>query len=194
MTDLGLPLHHLAPQPVTSTPLLATSSLLPVLSQTDVFRVMAGLEASVGNGFHSVPKTATWDQLAEMRRGGFIIGSHTRSHVTLPMETPETIAAELIGSKAELERRMGEPILHFAYPGGQFTAEVVEAVGRAGYQFAYTACPHDVAARPLLTVERLLLWEGSSVDGGGRFSDDILNCQVHNLWPPARKCERVHHP
>lgn len=193
MSDLGLPLQHLAPAPVTSTPLLATSSLLPVLSQTDVFRVMAGLEASVGNGFHSVPKTVTWDMLAEMRRGGFTIGSHTRSHVTLPMETPETIAAELIGSKAELERRMGEPIEHFAYPGGQFTPEVVDAVGRAGYKFAYTACPHDAGAHPLLTIERLLLWEGSSVDGAGHFSADILNCQVNDLWPPARKCARAHY-
>jgi peptidoglycan/xylan/chitin deacetylase (PgdA/CDA1 family) len=194
LSDLGLPEQQLTPPPTTRTPLLAVSSLLPVLSQTDVLRVMAGLEASVGNGFHHVPKTVTWDMLAEMRRGGFTIGSHTRSHVTLPMETPETVAMELAGSKAEIERRMGEPIDHFAYPGGQFTADVVEAVGRAGYKFAYTACPHDVSAHPLLTQERLLLWEGSSVDGAGHFSSDILNCQVHDLWPPARKCGRVHHP
>ena len=193
LTDLGLAPQDLVRPPVTTTPLLATSSLLPVLSQTDVFRVMAGLEASVGNGFNNVPKTVTWDMLSEMRRGGFTIGSHTRSHVTLPMETPRTITEELVGSKAELERRMGEEIVHFAYPGGQFTSEVVDAVGRAGYTFAYTACPHDVPKHPLLTVERLLLWEGSSVDGGGRFSADILNCQVNDLWPPARKCERVHH-
>ena len=193
LTDLGLAPKGLVRPPITSTPLLATSSLLPVLSQTDVFRVMAGLEASVGNGFQNVPKTVTWDSLAEMRRGGFTIGSHTCTHVTLPMETPDTIAAELSASKAELERHIGEPIVHFAYPGGQFTAEVVDAVGRAGYTYAYTACPHDVAAHPLLTIERLLLWEGSSVDGLGHFSADILNCQVHDLWPPARTCARLHH-
>ena len=43
------------------------------------------------------------------------------------------------------------------------------------------------------TIERLLLWEGSSVDGDGRFSPAILHCQVHDLWPPARTCGRVHH-
>lgn len=193
LTDLGLAPQRLVPAPSTSTPLLATSSLLPVLSQTDVFRVMAGLEASVGNGFQHVPKTVTWDNLAEMRRGGFTIGSHTCTHVTLPMETPDTVAAELTASKAELERHLGEPIDHFAYPGGQFTDDVVNAVGRAGYKYAYTACPHEVPAHPLLTIERLLLWEGSSVDGLGQFSADILNCQVHDLWPPARKCGRLHH-
>ena len=71
--------------------------------------------------------------------------------------------------------------------------EVVAAVGKAGYKYAYTACPHEVPAHPLLTIERLLLWEGSSVDGLGEFSSDILNCQVHDLWPPARRCGRLHH-
>ena len=142
---------------------------------------MAGLEASVGNGFHNMPRTVTWEMAADMRRRGFIIGSHTRSHVSLPMESPETVAEELEGSKRELERRLGEQINHFAYPGGQFTTDVVDAVGRAGYKFAYTACPHDVAAHPLLTIERLLLWEGSSVDGGGHFSADILSCLAHDL-------------
>ena len=45
-----------------------------------------------------------------------------------------------------------------------------------------------------LTIERLLLWEGSSVDGDGEFSPAILHCQAHDLWPPARKCDRIHVP
>jgi peptidoglycan/xylan/chitin deacetylase (PgdA/CDA1 family) len=193
LADLGLPADELTRPPAMRTPLLTVSSLLPGLSQSDVIRVMAGLEASVGNGFHNVPKTVSWEMLREMRRGGFIIGSHTRSHVTLPMETPETIAEELTGSKAMIEQYLGEPVDHFCYPGGQFTADVVDAVASAGYKYAYTACPHDVPAHPLLTIERMLLWEGSSVDGAGEFSADILNCQVHDLWPPARKCQRIHH-
>ena len=32
------------------------------------------------------------------------------------------------------------------------------------------------------------------MDGDGEFSPDILNCQAHDLWPPARRCERVHRP
>jgi peptidoglycan/xylan/chitin deacetylase (PgdA/CDA1 family) len=193
LADLGLPVQTLARPTAIRTPTLAVSSLLPGLSQSDVIRVMAGLEASVGNGFHNVPKTVSWEDLRDMRRAGFTIGSHTRSHVTLPMETRETIDEELAGSKAMLEQYLGEPIEHFCYPGGQFTADVVDAVARAGYQYAYTACPHDVPAQPLLTIERLLLWQGSSVDGAGAFSADILNCQVHDLWPPARKCQRLHH-
>ena len=68
----------------------------------------------------------------------------------------------------------------------------VEALSRAGYQFAYTACPHREPKYPQLTIERLLLWEGSSIDADGEFSSAVFNCQVHDLWPPARRCERLH--
>ena len=193
LTDLGLPAHDFTRRSAIGSPMLAVSALLPGLPQADIRRVMAGLESSVGNGFHNVPRTVTWEMVADMRRRGFTIGSHTRSHVSLPMESAETIATELQGSKQELDRRLSEPIDHFAYPGGQFTGAVVDAVARAGYRYAYTACPHDVPRHHTLTIERLLLWEGSSVNGDGEFTPDILNCQAHDLWPPSRKCERAHH-
>jgi peptidoglycan/xylan/chitin deacetylase (PgdA/CDA1 family) len=109
------------------------------------------------------------------------------------MESDTTVAEELAGSKQAIEAQLGERVDHFCYPGGQFTAPVVDAVARAGYRFAYTACTHDDPAHPALTIDRLLLWEGSSVDADGRFSPAILNCQAHDLWPPARRCARIHH-
>jgi peptidoglycan/xylan/chitin deacetylase (PgdA/CDA1 family) len=192
LSDLGLPTHDFTRRSAIGTPMRAVSALLPGLPQADIRRLMAGLESSVGNGFHNVPLAVTWEMVADMRRRGFIIGSHTRSHVSLPVETADTIATELEGSKQELERRMGERVDHFAYPGGQFTGAVVDAVARAGYRYAYTACPHDVPRHHALTIERLLLWEGSSVNGAGEFTPDILSCQAHDLWPPARKCDRMH--
>lgn len=192
---LGLPADCLVRRRAAlDTPLMAVSSMLPELPMTDVRRVMERIEANVGNGFHSIPRTAGWVELSEMRKAGIVIGSHTKNHVSLPMETPEDVAQELVGSKRQLEQHLGEPIDHFAYPGGQFTPAVIDAVARAGYRFAYTACRHDDPRQPALTMERLLLWEGSSVDGAGEFSPAILTCQAHDLWPPARRCERVHAP
>jgi peptidoglycan/xylan/chitin deacetylase (PgdA/CDA1 family) len=158
----------------------------------DVMRVMEGLEACIGNGFHDIPRTLDWTQLKNMRRGGITVGSHTKSHVSLPAEAPADVAEELEGSRRALESHLGEPIAHLAYPGGQFSAPVVEAAARAGYEFAYTACQHRDARRPALTIERLLLWQGSSVDAAGRFSPAILTCQAQDLWPPARTCGRTH--
>ena len=192
LTDLGLPAHNLTRRAAVSDPMIAVSTLLPGLPQADIRRLMAGLESSVGNGFHDMPRTVTWEQVHDMRRRGFTIGSHTRSHVSLPTESDATIGAELNESKRELESRLGERVDHFAYPGGYFTNTVVEAVARAGYRFAYTCCAHDVPKHRLLTLERLLLWEGSSVNGDGEFIPGILTCQAHALWPPARRCDRVH--
>ena len=192
LIDLGLPGHDLTRRAAMATPMLAVSTLLPGLPQSDIRRLMAGLERNVGNGFHNIPLTVTWEMLADMKRRGFTIGSHTRSHVSLPVESAGRATAEIEESKAELEARLGLRIDHFAYPGGHFNARVVDAVARAGYRFAYTACSHDEPRHPLLTIQRLLLWEGSSVNGEGEFTPDILSCQAHHLWPPAWKCERVH--
>ena len=189
---LRLPADCLIQQRGGLNPLLTVSSILPELPLRDVRLLMDGLESSVGNGFHDMPPTLRWSDIADMRRGGITIGSHTKNHVSLPMESPEGIAEELEGSRRLLEARLGEPIRHFAYPGGQFAPAVVDAVARAGYEFAYTACRHGDRRHPALTIERLLLWQVSSVDADGRFSPAILNCQAQDLWPPSRRCGRVH--
>lgn len=194
LSDLGIEADSgMRARVAVKNPSQFVSTLLPELPQSQVGRMISYLEADMGGGLGEVPLTMSWSMLAEMQRAGFTIGSHTRSHVFLPMETPDTIADELAGSKRDLERELGRPVLHFAYPGGQFTPAVVDASHRAGYRYGYTACPHTDPRYPELTIERLLLWEGSSVDGDGRFSPQILDCQAHDLWLPARKCERVHH-
>lgn len=191
LKELGVPADGVArASDSTRTPQQTVAVLLPDLAMADVRRLMDSIEASVGNGFHDMPPSLTWEMVVEMRRAGWTIGSHTRSHVSLPAESPDTLACELEGSKALIEQHLGEPVTHFAYPGGQFTPPVVDAVARAGYEFAYTACMHGDPQHPALTIERLLLWEGSSVDAKGRFSPAILNCQAHGLWP--RRCERAH--
>jgi peptidoglycan/xylan/chitin deacetylase (PgdA/CDA1 family) len=193
LSSLGLPaMDVLRARTSTRSPMMTVSALLPQLAQSDVTRVMASLESAVGNGFTDIPKTLTWDMLREMRDAGCTIGSHTRTHIQLPAESIDTVLQELEGSKRAIEEALGVTATHFAYPGGQFTTRDVDAIERAGYRFGYTACPHGDRRHPLLTIERLLLWEGSSVDGDGRFSPDILRCQIHDLWPPARTCGRAH--
>jgi peptidoglycan/xylan/chitin deacetylase (PgdA/CDA1 family) len=193
LSDLGLPAADLLrSRSATRTAQVAVSVLLPGLSNHDVARVMQYLEWGVGNGSVDVPQTMTWPILAEMRRDGFTIGSHTRTHVSLPMESPAVTADELQGSKQVLEQRLGGSIDHFAYPGGQFTPSVVDALDQSGYRYAYTACPHQDTRHPALTIERLLLWEGSSIGADGQFSPAILGCQARDLWPPARMCGRLH--
>jgi peptidoglycan/xylan/chitin deacetylase (PgdA/CDA1 family) len=193
LRDLRLPADQvLRSRALTSTPLAAVSALLPGLALADVRRLMDGLETRVGNGLSDIPRTLDWAELREMQRGGITIGSHTKSHVSLPAETPAVGEEELTGSKRRLEEQLGERVRHFAYPGGQFTRPIIDAVASAGYEFAYTACQHGHPGQRALTIERLLLWEGSSVDADGRFSPEILTCQAQDLWPPSRRCGRMH--
>lgn len=193
LSDLGLPASSILRDPgATQSPLLAVSALLPKLSRMDTLKVMNRLEWLVGNGFVGIPKTMSWAALSNMQRDGFIVGSHTRTHVSLPMESPDSAVDELVESKRILEAHLGTTIDHFAYPGGQFTPSVVEAIEQTGYRYAYTACPHGDPRYPSLTIERLLLWERSSIDPDGRFCPAILECQARQLWPPARVCHRAH--
>jgi peptidoglycan/xylan/chitin deacetylase (PgdA/CDA1 family) len=193
LTELGVPaVARLDARTAAGTPLEMVSMLFPALSHANVGAVLGELEAAVGDGDDNAPRTLTWPMVREMRSRGFTIGSHSHTHVSLPIESIDTASEELEASRRVLERELGEPIAHFAYPGGQFTDDVVDAVDRAGYRFAYTACPHTSARHPHLTIPRLLLWEGSSLDADGRFSEDVLSCQAHGLWPPVRMC-RVHH-
>jgi peptidoglycan/xylan/chitin deacetylase (PgdA/CDA1 family) len=193
LSDLGLPASHiLRDRHATQSPLLTVSALLPNLSRADTGRVMSRLEWLVGNGFVNVPQTMSWPVLHDLLRDGFIVGSHTRSHVSLPVEPFESAHDELAESKRILERNLGRTIDHFAYPGGQFTPAVVDVLEQCGYRYAYTACPHSDPRHPALTIERLLLWERSSIDGDGRFYPAILDCQAQHLWPPSRLCHRAH--
>jgi peptidoglycan/xylan/chitin deacetylase (PgdA/CDA1 family) len=193
LNDLGLPASDiLRGRTAVKSPLRAVSALLPNLALEDVHRVMRSLECHVGNGFVGVPRTMTWPMLRQMRDDGFIVGSHTRRHVSLPKESPMTRYDELRGSKLAIEEKLGGPVDYFAYPGGHFTPEVVDALARCGYRYGYTACPHHDPRHPELTIERLLLWQGSSINADGAFSEAILGCQAHDLWPPARVCSRAH--
>lgn len=173
-------------------PYVLTSMLLPAVSQAQASVVMDVLQAEVGVDHATVPGTMTWSMVRDLHHAGFTIGSHTKTHTWLANETSERCLEEIAGSKRDLEERLGEPVRHFAYPGGQFTPAVVDLVAHAGYRFAYTACEHRDPRHPSLTVDRLMLWEGSSVGADGQFSSSILSCQAHRLWPSTRRCERVH--
>jgi peptidoglycan/xylan/chitin deacetylase (PgdA/CDA1 family) len=193
MTELQLPADRIfGGRAAVKSATRAVTALLPVLRQEDVIRLMSSLETHVGPDATNVALSLTWPMIREMRRGGMTIGSHTRTHASLPMEAPPAVKEELEGSKRVLEQTLGERIDHFAYPGGHFTPDVVRALDEAGYRYAYTACPHGDPSHPALTLERLLLWEGSSADADGRFSPAVFNCQIHARWPPARRCARTH--
>lgn len=81
----------------------------------------------------------TWRQLKEMRESGFVdVESHTLTHADLTKLTPERAREEIAGGRAILERRLGAPVRHFAYPYGTYTVEILALVRAAGFRSALT--------------------------------------------------------
>lgn len=172
----------------------ATRALLETLNQAEIERCLDALRGRFQfqedelRGFRMLD----WDMLAELTAGGVTVGSHTRSHALLPHESPQVLRDEVWGSRHELEQKLGVPVRHFAYPDGQFSADVIQAVADAGYDTAHTICAHRDQAHPLLTISRRMLWEKACMNGLGRFSPAILNCQVNGIFDPADKCQTQH--
>ena len=127
-----------------------------------------------------------------MHRAGVTIGSHTRTHALLSHEDPTRVRDEVDGSRQELERRLGAPVCHLAYPDGRFNGAVVDEVAAAGYRLAFTTCRHRDLRHPRLTVPRRLLWQNSCTDGAGRFSPALMRCQVQGVFDRIGRCRQDH--
>jgi glycosyltransferase involved in cell wall biosynthesis len=110
----------------------------------------------------------------------------------LTLESPERVGRETAMSRAAIERRLGLRVSHFLYPDGCFDAGALRAVAAAGYRFAYTGCRHRDAVRPLLTLPRRVLWEGSTLGASGRFSDAVLRAQISGVFDPLGRSPADH--
>ena len=85
----------------------------------------------------------TWDQLREMHRLGMTIGAHTVTHPNLPSAGLADATAEIVGSKARLERELDAAVTMFSYPNGgaerYYTPDLQRVVREAGYAAATTS-------------------------------------------------------
>jgi peptidoglycan/xylan/chitin deacetylase (PgdA/CDA1 family) len=179
---------------IAGEPSLAVALLLRRLGRRDVELIMKALESQVG--FDGTDATSmqslTWEMLAEMQRGGFTIGSHTKTHAWLTQESMVTVVDEVEGARREIEHHLAVPVTHFAYPDGRFTTRTAAAVATAGYRFGYTTCMHRDARHPLLTIPRRMLWENSCLGANNRFSPAIMSCQLHGVFGLVRGCDQDH--
>jgi peptidoglycan/xylan/chitin deacetylase (PgdA/CDA1 family) len=111
-----------------------------------------------------------WDQARELRRRGVELGAHTRSHPILSTLDADTMAAEIAGSKAVLERELGHTVDLFAYPNGRredYTSDCKEILAREGFAYALTTNPGLVrAGMDRFEIPRVQPWDRTA---GGFF-------------------------
>ncbi|MFH6603646.1 polysaccharide deacetylase family protein [Maribacter algicola] len=69
---------------------------------------------------HSSELGMNWDEIRLLNQDPLVtIGAHTVNHYNLSKLPPEALKREILDSKIELERQLGQPIEHFAYPYGK---------------------------------------------------------------------------
>jgi peptidoglycan/xylan/chitin deacetylase (PgdA/CDA1 family) len=179
--------------PATSEPFAVMTAVLNSFPRQNVERAVDALETLISSRRDLLQEMVplSWSMIETMHRGGMTIGSHTKSHLLMPSESPETAKRELIESKQVLESRLKTSIHHFAYPDGRFNALTVQAVERAGYRFGYSICHSRDQNRPLLTIPRKVLWERSCNNAFGSFSSAVMNCHRHWAFD-SKRCPHDH--
>lgn len=148
---------------------------------TELFPILQAFKAKatcfVTNRGETDSAFLTPAQIREMAASGLIeFGGHTAHHTRLDEVPLAEAEREIVENRAWLERLLGEAPRAFAYPCGGYTAQVVEAVSRAGYTLAATMHKklRPLATEPLLIARRIVPrglrpWQAYLVATRGRF-------------------------
>jgi peptidoglycan/xylan/chitin deacetylase (PgdA/CDA1 family) len=122
---------------------------VPVLERHG-FRATVFLPTGVLDGsaaftwYATQPALLTWDDVRALDRGGALrFGAHTVTHPNLLALDEPAARAEIAGSRAALEERLGHAVGAFCYPAGLFGARERGLVADAGFALA-TSCEPGV--------------------------------------------------
>jgi peptidoglycan/xylan/chitin deacetylase (PgdA/CDA1 family) len=83
----------------------------------------------------------SWDHVRALRAAGMDIQSHTRTHRILQTLSPAELRSELLGSRQDIQRELGEPARAVAYPVGRPlgpSSPIRAALVEAGYEVGFT--------------------------------------------------------
>ena len=149
-------------QPLPANPIVITFDDGYADLYTTAYPVLAAhgfkAVAYIVSGFVGRSHYVNAAQVVQMDQNGIEIASHTVDHANLARSSNASTMRELVDSKRALENLIGHPVLDFAYPSGQFNAQSVVAVQRAGYDTAVTtllSVDHSVSDRYLWTRVRV---------------------------------------
>lgn len=79
-----------------------------------------------------------WDEVQEISRRGHEIGSHTMSHRPLTELDEIHAQKEIFESRAALSRKIGQEVVGFSYPRGEWSPTLAKLLANAGYSYAVT--------------------------------------------------------
>ncbi|HTP26032.1 MAG TPA: polysaccharide deacetylase family protein [Anaeromyxobacteraceae bacterium] len=159
--------------------------LVALLSHDRLAAIALALEKRLGMHERDLPEVTRimgWDELRALRSAGITVGGHTVNHVVLANVPLSRARLEIEGCRDEMERHLGEPPRHFAYPNGVFTPRVRDAVASAGFSCAVTTDDaENRRGQDPFTLKRKTLWENSTL-GGTRYSQAVAACNLDGIF------------
>ncbi len=101
----------------------------------------------------------TWDHVRDLHARGFGVGAHGATHAILTRETKEDAFLNIARSMARVSAEIGEPCASFAFPNGNYTAELAKHAVACGARMVMTTEPTWADARfPLWRLPRVQLF------------------------------------
>lgn len=109
----------------------------------------SGSDASAG-----AIETLTIDDLRELDRLGYEIGSHSHSHLDCSRAAREQVVADLTESVTQLTAAVGRAPRYLAWPFGRYSAAALEAAAQVGFELAFATdhpsrSPYAVPRTPI---------------------------------------------
>lgn len=86
----------------------------------------------------------SWDEIKEMSRNGINFGAHTVNHPILTRLPLEMARKEILDSKQQIEKELGQAVTTFCYPNGgpgDFNSDIEEILRNNGFKCAVTLNP-----------------------------------------------------
>ena len=116
------------------------TNALPVLQDHGATATVFLVTAMLGGKGEWTPNCAdvplmTEDEVRQIKKEGISLGSHTATHIDLKLADHEDILKQLIESR-DIIARLGETFYSLAYPWGQWSPAVANAVKSTGFQCA----------------------------------------------------------
>jgi peptidoglycan/xylan/chitin deacetylase (PgdA/CDA1 family) len=92
----------------------------------------------VGPADVASPRYLTWNMIAEMSAAGQDIQAHGRDHVDMRRRGGEFLFFQIVGARQAIEAHTGQPAPFYAYPSGQYDANLLRFLDERDFWMAVT--------------------------------------------------------
>ncbi len=177
-----------AAMPVALDHLIETAKAMGEREREEMLDLLVG---QTGRETSGLPRRLLdWDEVRALQAAGVEIGAHGATHAILTRVERARAVAEIQESRRRIEQELGTAPLAFAYPNGDASPVLAQAVKDAGFSLAVvTDAAPDPGCPRLFAIRRKNLAEGSSRGVSG-FSGAVFACEVLGFFDMIRQRSR----